>query len=580
MEENKMNQGQAPETEKNEKIALDDARRVKVMSPSMLVLKRFLRNKLAITGLVILVAMFLFSFGGSLISPYEEGQVFKTEEEIKKDYAGAIYNTELRYTVKEGEELKNSVRSAFILAKNKGQAVFEAGDEKYSWSSYGEDFFTIGKVEDVATAISLAKMFDIKEIVSGVLTSEFRMNFETAAQSESDSFTADGIVYQIVKNGKAYTISRAQDIALASMYSFDAYGSDNADLVQSFDFRLAAEKALHAEGTEFEYNGATYTVVEDDGVAVINDANGAHFAGMSKIIVNPAASDGTLDVAFKDAARAAIGDDLDRFTYDGTEYYINVVNANYYITTMTVTLLNDVYASPSKEHLLGLDGNGMDVLTRLMYGGRISLMVGFVVILIELFIGVIFGGVAGFFGGWIDNALMRFIDLFNSIPFWPMCLIVGSVMDTLEVKPSFRIFILMVLLGVLGWTGIARVVRGQILTLREQDFMIATEATGISVPRRIFKHLVPNVMPLLIVQATMGLGSIILTEATLSFLGLGVKYPMASWGNIINAASDIYVMRNYWFIWIPAGILILLSVLGFNFVGDGLRDAFDPKMKR
>ena len=111
MEENKLNQGQAPETEKNEKIALDDARRVKVMSPSMLVLKRFLRNKLAITGLVILVTMFLFSFGGSLISPYEEGQVFKTEAEIKKDYAGAIYNTELRYTVMEGEELKNSVRS-------------------------------------------------------------------------------------------------------------------------------------------------------------------------------------------------------------------------------------------------------------------------------------------------------------------------------------------------------------------------------------------------------------------------------------------------------------------------------------
>ena len=579
MEENKMNQGQAPETEKNEKIALDDARRVKVMSPSMLVLKRFLRNKLAITGLVILVAMFLFSFGGSLISPYEEGQVFKTEEEIKKDYAGAIYNTELRYTVKEGEELKNSVRSAFILAKNKNQTVFEAGDAKYTWTSYGEDFFTIGKVEDVATAISLAKMFDIKEIVSGVLTPEFRTNLEAAAQSGAENFTADGNEYQLVKNGKAYTVSRAQDIALASMYTFDAYGS-NAEVVQSFEFRLEAEKALHAEETEFEYDGAVYTVVEDDGVAVINDANGAQFAGMSKIIVNPAASDVTLDVAFKDAARAAIGDNLDRFTYDGKEYYINVVNANYNITTMTVTLLNDVYASPSKEHWLGLDGNGMDVMTRLMYGGRISLMVGFVVIFIELFIGVIFGGVAGYFGGWIDNLLMRFIDLFNSIPFWPMCLIVGSVMDTLEIKPSFRIFILMVLLGVLGWTGIARVVRGQILTLREQDFMIATEATGISIPRRIFKHLVPNVMPLLIVQATMGLGSIILTEATLSFLGLGVKYPMASWGNIINAASDIYVMRYYWFIWIPAGILILLSVLGFNFVGDGLRDAFDPKMKR
>ncbi|MEG0742500.1 MAG: ABC transporter permease, partial [Clostridia bacterium] len=131
-----------------------------------------------------------------------------------------------------------------------------------------------------------------------------------------------------------------------------------------------------------------------------------------------------------------------------------------------------------------------------------------------------------------------------------------------------------------GWPGIARIVRGQILCLREQEFMTAAEATGISTGRRIFRHLVPNVIPQLIVIDTMTLGGIILTEATLSFLGLGVKYPLASWGSIINAVSNIYVMTNYWFVWIPAGMLILLTVLGFNFIGDGLRDAFDPKMKR
>ena len=123
-------------------------------------------------------------------------------------------------------------------------------------------------------------------------------------------------------------------------------------------------------------------------------------------------------------------------------------------------------------------------------------------------------------------------------------------------------------------------VRGQILSLREQEFMIATEATGIRTSRRIFKHLIPNVIPQLIVIATMGLGNVILSEAALSFLGLGVKYPLASWGNIVNAVNDIYIMTNYLFVWVPAGILILITVLGFNFIGDGLRDAFDPKMKR
>jgi peptide/nickel transport system permease protein len=201
-------------------------------------------------------------------------------------------------------------------------------------------------------------------------------------------------------------------------------------------------------------------------------------------------------------------------------------------------------------------------------------------VLIELFIGVIIGGVSGYFGGAIDLLLMRFIDLFNCIPQWPILIIMGSVMDTLEIDPYVRIFLLMLSLGLLGWTGIARVVRGQILTLREQDFMIAAEATGIRVSARIFRHLVPNVMPLLIVQATLSLGGVIITEATLSFLGMGLKYPLASWGTIINAATNIYTMTNFWYLWIPAGMLILITVLGFNFVGDGLRDAFDPKMKR
>ena len=138
----------------------------------------------------------------------------------------------------------------------------------------------------------------------------------------------------------------------------------------------------------------------------------------------------------------------------------------------------------------------------------------------------------------------------------------------------------MLILGFLGWPGIARLVRGQILSLREQEFMTATEATGLSIKRRIFQHLVPNVIPQLIVAATMGLGSTIITEATLSYLGLGVKFPFASWGNIINDVNQTFVLTNYWFIWIPAGTLLLLTVLAFNLLGDGLRDAFDPRMKR
>ena len=263
-----------------------------------------------------------------------------------------------------------------------------------------------------------------------------------------------------------------------------------------------------------------------------------------------------------------------------TEATINIVNGNYYVRTMQKTTLMDGRAAPNSKHWLGTDVNGMDVFTRLMYGGRVSLIVGFVVVFFEIVLGVIVGGVSGYFGSVVDTILMRFVELFNAIPFYPMLIILGSVMDNAKVDPTSRLMMTMVILGILGWTGIARIVRGQILSLREQDFMIAAEATGIRTSRRIFRHLVPNVMPLLIVNATASLGGIILTEATLGFLGLGVKYPMASWGSIINQVNDMQVMKTAWWIWIPAGLFILITVLGFNFVGDGLRDAFDPKMKR
>ena len=222
----------------------------------------------------------------------------------------------------------------------------------------------------------------------------------------------------------------------------------------------------------------------------------------------------------------------------------------------------------------------MDMMTRLMYGGRVSLVIGFIVEIISTVLGVILGGLSGYFGKWVDMLIMRIVDVFYCIPSMPIIIILGAAMDNTGVDPQIRMIYLMLILGFLGWPGMARLVRGQILSLREQEFMTATEACGISVSRRIFRHLVPNVIPQLIVSCTMGLGGTIITEATLSFLGLGVKFPFASWGNIINDVNNTFVLQNYWFIWIPAGVLLLLTVLAFNLVGDGLRDAFDPKMKR
>lgn len=259
---------------------------------------------------------------------------------------------------------------------------------------------------------------------------------------------------------------------------------------------------------------------------------------------------------------------------DGTEYIVyDVVKS---------TLAQNQKAPPSAEHWLGTDQNGRDVLTRLMYGGRISLTLGFAVVFLQTAIGVILGGLAGYFGKAVDMIVMRVVDIFSCVPTLPLLLIASAVLDSNSEKipPTARIYILMMLLTIFGWVGTARMVRGQILSLREQEFMIAAEATGLPVSRKIFRHLVPNVMPQLLVSMTLSLGGIILSESTLSYLGLGVPIPKASWGIMISASSDPTILANFFNIWVPPGVLIVLAVLAFNFIGDGLRDAFDPKMKR
>ncbi len=240
----------------------------------------------------------------------------------------------------------------------------------------------------------------------------------------------------------------------------------------------------------------------------------------------------------------------------------------------------DNYLAPSATHLLGTDDKGFDVFSRLMYGGRVSLTIGLVVVVLETLLGVLFGGLAGYFGKWVDNLIMRIVDILQCVPQIPILMIMGVVLQNRGVDGYPRLIIMLAFLTLLGWAGTARIVRGQILSLREQEFMISAEASGLPVWRKIFKHLIPNVMPQLIVSMTLGLGSIILMEATLGYLGIGLASEYATWGNMINAAANNTVLMNYPALWIAPGICIVLAVLAFNFVGDGLRDAFDPKARR
>lgn len=563
--------------------ALDDEQRVKILSPGMLVAKRFFRNKLAVAGLVILVTMFVFSFIGGMVSPYGESQVFRKTDHVWKDYAGATYNKSYIFETANGDEFPAQGQQKFILATNKGNDSFEANDVTYGLEQKGEDYWAIYSSESVATVLTLKGKSTYKQVGNTEVTDEIKEGYEEAVANDENTFEVDGITYTIEKAGRENQITISGEVAFATKKVFSAAAKD-ADL--GFQFKQAVLDAIEAGETSFEYDGTKYelnTTEEETSTEVVKD--GEVYATISNLLVSPQANGVFLSLSFKEAVEQAIADKATTFTAineagEEETYQLQTKNTQYVVRSQKATTVNDTYSAPSKKHWAGTDGNGMDMLTRLMYGGRISLMIGFVVIIIEGIIGILIGGISGYFGGWVDTILMRVVDVVICIPAMPLYIIIGSVMDYYKIDPRIRIYALCAILGIVGWPGIARMVRGQILSLREQEFMVATEATGVRISRRIFRHLIPNVIPQLIVIATMGLGDVILMEATLSFLGIGVKFPYASWGNIVNAVNDVYVLTNFWFVWIPAGFLILLTVLGFNFVGDGLRDAFDPKMKR
>ncbi|KHD34716.1 peptide ABC transporter permease [Clostridium acetobutylicum] len=234
---------------------------------------------------------------------------------------------------------------------------------------------------------------------------------------------------------------------------------------------------------------------------------------------------------------------------------------------------------PSISHLLGTDDYGRDVLTRLMYAGRISLTVGLASMILSLLLGSILGCLSGYYGGILDIILMRLSDILMSIPGLPLLIIIAALLSELKVPSDYRLYIVMLMLSFVGWPGLARMVRGQVLSLREQNFMKAADILGLSDKRKIFHHLLPNTFPLLIVVATLSTADGILSESSLSFLGLGVIPPTPSWGNMINAANNLIDFQKRSWLWIPPGLAIFLTVISINLLGDALRDALDPKMK-
>ena len=496
-----------------------------------------------------------------------------------------------------GEEIPGLAAAAAKSCKGK------KGDFTYNGIKYT---FVQGKMK----TYELTAEADGINYAGAAQSAEFETAVTAAYADQVEELVVNNRSYRLVYGQDSATVYRMGATHVGSVYTrytLDTFVTGQELPGGAETFRANALMAAYDSG-RFTSGGESFTIKQENGALVIYDANGAEYAEFTEVTVRRYSGEDSMDYDLKEAVSQpseemkTSGQKSSTLTYNlpqqdekGVYKYDDNNNLLYQEADLTITqrdtgeyVINafqtiyviDMYASPSGTHILGTDGDGFDVMARIMYGGRVSLMVGFVVVFLECFLGIIMGGLAGYYGGWVDMLIMRLVDIFYCLPSMPIMIILGAMMDAMRMDTYIRLMIMMAALGIMGWAGVARMVRGQILSLREQEFMVATEATGIRVKYRIFRHLVPNVMPQLIVIATMGMGGVIILESTLSFLGLGVKHPLATWGTIINSVSSASAMAHYAFIWIPVGLLICLTVIAFNFVGDGLRDAYDPKAKR
>ena len=672
----------AVQTKAEEKgeVALDDVSRVKVLSPGRQVFKRFIRNRLAVFGSILLITMFVFSFLGPLFYAYGQKQIFYKYDNQIVNYAMSKENTAYNgYDVDSKIEVERAVvnvmnsnikkmianddqKEMYVFSDSGVYLIQKLADEIYTLSSVsavevaatGEGTIKVGTYSQVSKSIDFtgtaveglteaaeknikgtsgeftldgvtysfkkgqAKNYAITTELSGTnyvgneLGEEFESALDKAVEAGETRFSQGGVTYLLNGNGKLFTVYKMGAVKTAKIFTRLMVDTYEIGAPVSQELRVGALMNA-AKGGSFTADGQKYSIANEDGMLVVRDAEGKEYMEFTLFSVRRYNGEDTMAYDLKRAIEEKVSEMIEQdskqasFSYqlpqqgDNGEYLYDEAGnllyqeseltisrrdmsgsekGEYVITAEQVIYVIDMFAGPSSKHILGTDGDGFDVMSRIMYGGRVSLMVGFVVVFLECFLGIIMGGLAGYYGGWVDMLIMRLVDIFYCLPSMPIMIILGAMMDALRMNTYLRLLIMMAALGIMGWAGVARLVRGQILSLREQEFMVATEATGIKVKDRIFHHLVPNVMPQLIVTATMGMGGVIITESTLSYLGLGVKHPLATWGTIINSVSSASAMAHYAHIWIPVGLLICLTVIAFNFVGDGLRDAYDPKAKR
>ena len=597
-----------------------------IETPSKMLREAFFGKKTAVVALVLLVALFLFVFLAPLFVPMDVNYTDPLQQ-------NAAPVTSLRSVPK---KMKNAVREidgfagftaglssdgkAYVWGntKNKLQKInlkdfpSEVAEGETAFLAAGKDhMLAVTKAgELVGWGDKSCGQYGFEPVLNAVATPEELKNgvdpatvkqlvcgYQTSALVKTDGKAyawgntnivknlasmngAEGIEKLVFTNSAAVAITKDGKVFTGNETPFTSLVSSKTGAQSSFFEYLADKKAIEIAATN-----KCVALVLESGELVVSGV----FENGEEVL--PKLQEGEYFVSLDGGTRHFVGvtDRGNAYAWGHNAYgQCNVKadggaarafagSAQSYIVDKSGALTQSVGL---KGYIMGTDGRGRDVFTRIVHGGKMTMTIGAVAVLISSAIAIVVGCVSGYFGGAVDTFLMRVTEIFSSIPFLPFAMLLSQIIKHYNVSETMRIFIIMLILGALSWTGLARMIRGQVLAEREKEFVVAAKAIGVKERTIAFKHILPNIVSVILVSMTLDFAGCLLTESSLSYLGFGVQQPQPTWGNMLNGCNNSVVIQNYWWQWLFPSLFLSLATICINVIGDALRDALDPKGRK
>ena len=622
----RMFKGGSKELSEDEKFAVE-----KIESPSVMAVKAFFRRPLAVIALVVLISLFLLVFIGPMYIPMD-----LTYTDALQANIAPVWNMR---DVPDG--LKDNVRTIsgfgnFTVGVSQENSFYIWGSTTDNLT--GEDYGAIpDSIQDGNVLTAAAGSDHIIAITTdgkivgwgndnlgqfGYVKNEADPYLQMPEEFITGTIDPDSVDFldcgyqatALVLDGKLYVWGNTK--ALLNMVDIHT----NEDFQQGVKAVVMSNyyAVVLMEDGSVSTGGATYTLNRQTGYSSVEGEvknTSAHLR--QKKVIQMAATDNCFAFLTEDGEIVVTGaakyGETNVPTLPDGEKFVQVAAGTKHFLALTDkgtvygwghddsgqldvagSTASAIYAGAKQSYLVdeggavtetsglqgyffGTDRQGRDVLTRIIHGGKMTMTIGAVAVIVSTIIAIIVGCISGYFGGWVDMILMRVTEIFSAIPFLPFAMMLSYVIKTMPIDETTRIFIIMVILGLLSWTGLARMIRAQVLAEREKEFVTAAKSMGVKEGRIAFKHILPNVISVILVSVTLDFAGCLLTESSLSYLGFGVQQPTPTWGNMLNGANNSIVIQNYWWQWVFPAIFLAIATISINIIGDTLRDVLDPK---